>query len=527
MQRVEHVVIGAGLAGLVLKHMLASDRVVLLDPAPYSYKIGESLIPELFRHPELERLLPIVRTLPSYTEKRGTTFVGADSVVDFPLARREAGVSMHIFRPELERALAETWGVDIVREKVTGLDLGRRIVHTDAQDYEFSGQVIDCSGPAMFVATTLGEVERLMPVHATWAYYDVKLASDAAYAKHVAERHLEFGRYDPRHELVLKANDVGDWRPSRTTILTQLADGIWSWQIPLYDAKVLSCGVVSRHGPVSEEEYRRLVSEHHAPCFELAPRKVGAEPLDRLHQRNGFARKAKRASTGDFILVSDAFAFSDPVYSVGTGFAVNQAIAIASKLNSSAWTLRDSEGYNERAESLVSRARSAFDLWYAGKVTTDRGAAREVQRGMLHGDLFREQISQQYGSVLHDADLEQARDPFMMDPELPGVDGDRLLDLLGDVEGWVPQTWTYSVGGLRIDFKGSAGETSLLVSRAKEGERYYQRMGALGLSYRGDSSQVATLRTLLESVAARMKESQPGWVALLDVATAAQSHQPL
>src|SRR5688572_9355605 len=103
IERVDHVIIGAGLAGLVLRHFLRDRRVVLLDPAPFSYKIGESVVPEQFGHPELRALVPALRELPSYQIKSGTVFVSDDSVASFPLPPAEAGVSMHVARDELER----------------------------------------------------------------------------------------------------------------------------------------------------------------------------------------------------------------------------------------------------------------------------------------------------------------------------------------------------------------------------------------------------------------------------------------
>ncbi|MCA9687982.1 MAG: hypothetical protein KC636_00110, partial [Myxococcales bacterium] len=170
--RVEHVIIGAGLAGLVLARVLG-PRALLIDPNPGGYKIGESLIPELFRHPLLAALLPRVRALPSCSPKEGTTFASEGQVAFFPLAPSEAALSMHVARPELEGLMLEAWELEVTRARITAIDWDRKRVETTAGPVDYTGLVLDCSGPAMVVATLRGEVEQLARVHATWGYHDI------------------------------------------------------------------------------------------------------------------------------------------------------------------------------------------------------------------------------------------------------------------------------------------------------------------------------------------------------------------
>ncbi len=61
---VDYLLLGAGMAGTVLDHFLRSDRKVLVDSNPGGYKVGESVAPEHFRHPELAALLDDVHALP-------------------------------------------------------------------------------------------------------------------------------------------------------------------------------------------------------------------------------------------------------------------------------------------------------------------------------------------------------------------------------------------------------------------------------------------------------------------------------
>ena len=86
MREVEHLIVGAGPAGLVLQRFLREPDTVLLDPSPFGYKIGESIIPEHFGHPLLAELLPALRAQPSYSPKYGTIFVADGCAASFPLS---------------------------------------------------------------------------------------------------------------------------------------------------------------------------------------------------------------------------------------------------------------------------------------------------------------------------------------------------------------------------------------------------------------------------------------------------------
>lgn len=525
MRHVEHLIVGAGMAGLVLKRFLSERDVALIDPEPARYKIGESLIPELFRHPEMQELLPRLLALPSRTPKYGTTFIAQGSVVEFPLAEREASISMHVVRHELEREMAAAWGIAPSPEKLESIDFERRIAKTDRETYHVSGQILDCSGPAMVVATLRNEVEKLVPVNATWSYWDIVEANDAAFVSEIDRQGWSFQRYDPRHQRVIPSTDASGWRPSRMTVLTQIADGMWTWQIPLYDCRMLSMGVVSRQGPVPEERYREIVREHAAPCFRVAPRSGPAtDPLCRVHSRNGFARKAKAAAGEGFVLLADAFAFSDPVYSVGTGFAVNQAIEVATRLSSGGWDEAAAREYSARSEALIERARAAFELWYTGRVLTEPDASRTVQHQLLHGDLFRLELARQYGNVLEDADLRSAKDPFHSDADSEILDSKvaTLLDVSpgGTVAEWELLGSRRCTGGMQLRFRHPAlPDLTLLVAAPDRPEPCYRIAGRLRLSYMrlldGPYPEAPELVRLFGAFSERIMERERDWLGLV------------
>lgn len=526
MQQVEHLIIGAGIAGLVLRHFLASERVVIVDPNPAAYKIGESLIPELFRHPKLAALLPRIHALPSYTPKYGTTFVAGSEVAFFPIGEREAGNAMHVLRTELEQVMIDAWSIEPVRAKVERIDFDRKQVHTSAGSYAVEGLILDCSGPAMVVANALHEVENLLPAYATWAYYDVIEERPERFEQSLRERGSSYLQFDVRHRRPVPEAEVDIRQIARTTYLSQIRDGIWTWQIPLNRGALLSYGVVSRHGPVSVEDFREIAESSHAPHFVLGRRgESGPSPLDRTHQRNGFARRAKRAADRDFILLADAFGFSDPVYSVGTGFAVSQAIEVATLLERNAWSPQTCEAYVRRCEASMDRARKAFEFWYSGAVLRDPAIADEVQTNFLLGGLFQAGITEHYGAAIELASLASERDPFEAaweGAELSAPVGELLaLDHDRSLESWSLLGARPCAGGLQLRWAGhDLPELTMLVARADERQPCFRRVGSLALSYMQlfdrPYPQAPALEAIFDAVVERIRGYEPRWLELLE-----------
>ncbi len=485
--KTDYVIIGAGLSGMVLKHFLKNQNVVILDDNPGGYKIGESIIPEHFRHPEMQKQLYRISKLPSFTPKYGTTFIADGSIASFPLPQRESTMAMHIFRSELETEMMNDWNIEVTRERVKDIDFESKIVITDKTEYEFKHQVIDCSGPAMVIARLKNSVKDMWPAYATWRYYDVLEDDSQKFYDEIKKRGWDWRRYDVFHRRLLDSKEIRGWMPSRSTILTKVKDGLWTWQIPLYKGKILSFGVVSKLGPVSAEEMDDILNENKAPNYvKLAPRKLDKSGhLNRLHMRNMFAKIAEiPPGNPNYILVSDAYAFADPIYSVGTGLAVNKAIEVATILNQRGWNEETINEYNAYYNEQLERAVKGFEFWYDGKVIKDDAAAIEVQEQLLIGNAFQSRIGIHYADALLDAGLppslrEEIEDKFFVEWFKPPVTQD-VRSLLGIGEKDVNGNWLFlgafpAVGGIVSRWRHTKiPEMSILVSNEK---------GALQLSY--------------------------------------------
>jgi flavin-dependent dehydrogenase len=530
--KVDYLLIGAGMAGLVLRRFLnSSDRVVLIDHNPGAYKIGESVVPEQFHHPIMRALLPEVEKLPSYSPKFGTTFVSDDSIASFPLPESEAGVAMHVSRPEIEQLMIREWGLDIVREKVLEVDLAAHRVTTDKNVYEVDQQIIDCSGPAMVVGSLLKDVSSLWPVWATWGYYDITENDDARFHAEIVAQRKKYLRYDAVRRRVLESGEIVGWSPSRTTILTKEGDGLWTWQIPLFHSTRLSMGVVSRHGPISKERYLEITEMRHAPNYTLARRpEDGSSHFNRYYSREGFARRCGTPATMDYILLADAFGFADPVYSVGTAIAVNKAIELADLLNNEGWSESSCAQWCEESEAQLKRAIAGFELWYSGELMQTEDAANEVRDNFLLGTAFQAKTAEHYGTLLRDASLN--RGEFRRDLEVSfqvrwhgpsGRSTEAMRRLLGlrpeqSLVGWHMVEGGIRPGGLQIRWLGQP--RSELVMDLDLGGSFpcFLKAGAIGLSHLdgfNDKSPFGpAVERLFKAVAARVMPREHAWQAL-------------
>ena len=325
-------------------------------------------------------------------------------------------------------------------------------------------------------------------------------------------------RYDARRKQLLAAEAWDRWRPSHNTILRSFGDGRWAWQIPIFGGDILSFGVVQRGDEAPDDDtYDAIVAEHTAPCFRLDPDAPLPAPFDQRRRRRAFARRARHAAGPKYALLGDAFAFADPVYSVGTAIAVNQAVAVADAITSGGWTEATARAFDARGQALLRRCRRAFDFWYSGELLDTAEAATEVHDGFIYGHAFTASITQTYGDALENASLRtgEHRDPVQIPEDGPplaaddltGADGWRVVDARPCTDG-VKTTWAHTDGST-VEVYGLHDPDA----RAKA----YARSDAIAWYYEGASRPAVV--ALMDAVVADVS----GWTALLAVARASPS----
>lgn len=528
---VDYIVIGAGMAGTVVRRFLGDDAsCVVLDPHPASYKIGESIIPEHYHHPVMMDLVPEVLKLPSYSPKRGSMFVSKGSVAAFPLPERSSEVAMHIARSELESLMHARFGTEIVRERVTGVDIDARVVKTRENEYHAARLVLDCSGPAMVTARAAGAVEEYLPVHARWAYFDILDVDDSRFARYLDQTGRSFSAYDAVSCRVIGTDGPGDWECSASTVLTEIEPGTWTWQIPLFDRRMLSFGLVSRKRKITEDELFAAAEAHHSPVYTIRRRPADpSSPYGRTHARSHFAQHAKEAASMNHILIGDACGFTDPIYSVGTGLAVNKAIEVAALLEGG-WTEEKCRVYCQENTALQDAAKAAFGAWYDGSFL-DEGMSQTVQEGFLVGTAFQVGIATHYSRQLVDSSLGEGlgsehdgtRVPVDLRAAPLTEEVSRLLDL-GEGEalaGWTLLGAFPFPHGVQMRFETS-GKPELVANVCFDDvRRFYRRAGArVTLSFMNLVDGPYPLgeegALLFDALETRVSAREEAWLALED-----------
>lgn len=485
MREVDYLIIGAGIAGMTLHRYLESDDVVIVDSNPGRYKIGESIIPPHFFPRELRGLLDEARRLPSASDKLGTIFV-SDEGVSYFFAYYDAQFTLHLDRRELEALYRRHFGIPVQRERVVDIDFDARIVETDAERYRVRRQILDCSGPAMVVARKLGLAYELWPAYAGWAYWDIEAQRDERFWSEVASQKVPFFHFDDRTEKLAPAS-IDLARPaSSATMLTHAGEGLWTWQIPLYHSTLLSFGVVRRHGPVRADDYLEITRSRLGRQYDAVLRPWDrSSPHNMLHRRDHFAWAAREFARPEWALIGDAAFFGDPVYSVGTGIASNQAIRAATLLRRYGWEEGGWKIFHRKTTEIFDRAKRAYEHWYAGEVTADHEVASSVQAGFLNGLALHFHTGEMYQDMIGLA----APDDPSCDPRFAGDPGEEVTELLPDglraLAGWTLKRAILRNGQAETTWEHAEGESLAVRIELREGTaRYYRAAGPFALSYR-------------------------------------------
>jgi 2-polyprenyl-6-methoxyphenol hydroxylase-like FAD-dependent oxidoreductase len=102
----------------------------------------------------------------------------------------------------------------------------------------------------------------------------------------------------------------------------------WYWFIPLSDG-VTSVGMVTwpYHLKTRRGSLQDFFLENIAQCRGLAERLVQAELVSEVQATGNFSYACDRSHGSDYVLLGDAYAFIDPVFSSGVMLAMNSAFA--------------------------------------------------------------------------------------------------------------------------------------------------------------------------------------------------------
>jgi len=384
------VVIGGGPAGATVSTLLAQQGVRVQhferDRFP-RFHIGESLIPETYWVLKRLNMLPKMQQS-RFVRKYSVQFVNASGKLSAPFyfwdnKPHECSQTWQVVRSEFDTMMldnAREHGVD-VHEGVRVVDVlmeGERAVGVtirpkDGPDREVRATVVvDASGQNGLIQNKrrLRVWDPVLNKGAIWTYWQ--------------------GAY----------RDTG--RDEGATMVLQTADRQgWFWYIPLHD-DIISIGVVSPFESLFKGRgpYAQTYEEEVERCPTVKERVASATRVTGYFATKDYSYRSNQVSGDGWVLIGDAFAFLDPLYSSGVLLALRSgemaADAIVEGLGmgdtSAAQLGKWGPVFNQGVDRMRRLVCEYYDGFSFGKFVSAYPHLRGTVTDLLIGDLFEDKV---------------------------------------------------------------------------------------------------------------------------------------
>jgi flavin-dependent dehydrogenase len=381
------IVVGGGPAGSAAATTLAMKgrKVLLLEREKFPrYHIGESLMPYCYYSFERLGVLDKI-TNAHFTKKYSVQFVTTDGKVSQPFyffqhRDHPSSTTWQVLRSEFDSILldnAREKGVE-VREQMTVKSLirenGNKVGGVRGADA--TGQPFEYRAPITVDATGR---DGLTQVQAGWRVRDPYLNKVAIWT------YFKGAVRDP-------GLDAG------STTVAYLPEKGWFWYIPLHDDRV-SVGIVAeasylyRDTKDLEAIFNREVQNNAWIKHHLS---VG-ERCEKFWVTGEFSYRARHCAEDGLVMVGDAFAFLDPVFSSGVFLALRSgemgAEAVEAALRSGDVSARRFEEYGRQCckgiEAMRRLVYAFYDRGFSfGSLIKKHPDLRGRLTDCLIGDLF-------------------------------------------------------------------------------------------------------------------------------------------
>ncbi len=401
--RYDVLIIGGGPAGSTAAAILAEKghKVLILEKEKFPrYHIGESLMP--FCYFTLERLGVLNELRKSaYPKKYSVQFIRETGEVSQPFYffqhfDHEASTTWQVPRSEFDLMLlnnARERGAE-VREQTTvkrlikeeGVVVGVEAVTDSGEQLDLKAPVtIDASGRDCVCAAKEG-----------WRVRDPELNKISIWT------YYSGAKRDP-------GLDAG------ATTIAYIADKGWFWYIPLSDDRV-SVGVVADQKYLyNESRDRKTIFERAIKCNPwIKDHLDGGNQIGPYYVTGEYSYRSRYCAADGLVLVGDAFAFLDPVFSSGVFLALwsgeKAADAVDSALTAGDCTSGRFANYGEELcrgiEAMRKLVYAFYDLNFSfGKLLQKNPHLRGKLTDGLIGDLFKKDFEELFSVIGQTATL--------------------------------------------------------------------------------------------------------------------------
>lgn len=380
------LVIGGGPAGTTVAPLLAEKgyRVVLLEKARHPrFHIGESLLPANL--PLFERLGVADEVRAIGMEKWGAEFVSPqhDMAQVFHFAEawnKDMPFAYQVRRAEFDTILirnAAAKGVEVHEGcKAKAVDFQSdntalvRAAHDDGREIEYKARfVVDASGRDTFLANRF-QIKHRNPKHNSSAVYG----------------HFAGAR---RHDGQAEGNITIFW-----------FEHGWFWFIPMMN-DVTSIGMVTWPyfmKTKGERSLQQFLMDGIARCPALAERLKSASLVNEVEATGNFSYVSERNHGPNYLLLGDAYAFIDPVFSSGVLLAMNSGLIGAEAIDTCLRHPAQAPAALKRFDQLMKHGPKEFS-WFIYRVTNpimrdffmypkNIFRVKEALLSVLAGDIF-------------------------------------------------------------------------------------------------------------------------------------------
>jgi len=382
------LVIGGGPAGSTIAPMLASKgyKVVLLEKARHPrFHIGESLLPANLPLFEQMGIADEIKAIGM--EKWGAEFVSPDhdkvsECFHFADAwDKSMPYAYQVKRSEFDAILirnAEKKGVEVIEScKAKAVDFlpdnsGAviRAEHDDGRQLQWKARfVVDASGRDTFLANRF-QIKHRNPKHNSSAIYG----------------HFSGAR---RHEGQAEGNISIFW-----------FEHGWFWFIPMQN-DVTSIGMVTWPYFMKTRGQRSIgqfLMDGIALCPALAERLKMATLANEVEATGNFSYVSERNHGRNYLMLGDAYAFIDPVFSSGVLLAMNSGLIGAEAIDTCLRKPAEAAAALKRFDALMKHGPKEFS-WFIYRVTNpimrdffmypkNIFRVKEALLSVLAGDIF-------------------------------------------------------------------------------------------------------------------------------------------